>query len=71
MVAKFKSKSISIALPIDVLDAIDNIVKEAKNNNMVATRSNIILDALMCYFKYCEAMHKRQNTNKPEDNKNN
>ena len=68
MVAKFKSKSISIALPIDVLDAIDNTVKEAKNNNMVATRSNIILDALMCYFKYCEAMHKRQNS-KPEDNK--
>ena len=52
--AKYKAKVISISLPKDVNDTLDDIIKEAKAGDIVVSKSSIILDALMLYFKHCQ-----------------
>lgn len=52
--AKYKAKVISISLPMDVNDTLDDIIKEAKAGDIVVSKSSLILDALILYFKHCQ-----------------
>lgn len=52
--AKYKAKVISISLPKDINDTLDSIIKEAREGDIVVSKSSIILDALMLYFRHCQ-----------------
>lgn len=52
--AKYKAKVISISLPKDINDTLDSIIKDAREGDIVVSKSSIILDALILYFKHCQ-----------------
>lgn len=67
--AKYKKKVITITIPIDVDEALTNIVKDARKQNLICNKSGIILDALMLYFKTAQQITKK-NEEKPEEQAN-